>query len=489
VGLQTELGVRAGLGPGESLPAGRRLEDGMSLANGHTAADITPGKLPTIAAFRYALALPLLLLPTAMPALALRSLWQIPGGVWLSPLVYYAVYFLTTAALLRWLHRPQGSIARGGWAEVRWWLGESLWVDTSATLFPLLATSFTSSIFRLFGARVGRDAEISTAEHINPTGLTLGTGAFLADAVSMGACRVTHQSIDGGPVSIGQRSFVGNNSVVPPNAVIGDAALLGVLSVAPAAMAAGHGSWLGIPALRLPRRADQATATEQQTYQPHWQVRLCRGVMEATRTLLPSAAVLYLVYQLFLHPANSVSEALVLAAKVALLCALVGVSATLVAKWLLTGRVRPHTAPLWNSKVWRLEWVAVWHEWLAWTNFLQLCSGTPWLNLYYRALGARIGKRVYCDTRFVTEYDLISLADDVAVNADADLQTHLFEDRVMKCGPVTLQSRSSIGTTSVVLYNATVSSDATLQAHSLLMKGEVLPPNTHWQGSPAQAVF
>ena len=104
----------------------------------------------------------------------------------------------------------------------------------------------------------------------------------------------------------------------------------------------------------------------------------------------------------------------------------------------------------------------------------------------FRALGARIGKRVYLETTDITEHDLVRLGDDVCVNADATLQTHLFEDRVMKMSTVDVGDRCTIGALSLVLYDTQMEADANLNSLSLLMKGETLPAGTNWEGIPAR---
>ena len=101
-------------------------------------------------------------------------------------------------------------------------------------------------------------------------------------------------------------------------------------------------------------------------------------------------------------------------------------------------------------------------------------------------MGCRIGKRCYSDTTDITEFDLVDIGDDVALNDLAGLQTHLFEDRVMKVSRVTVRDRATIGSYAIVLYDAEIGKDAQLGDLSVIMKGEVLPDGTAWEGSPAR---
>jgi non-ribosomal peptide synthetase-like protein len=113
-------------------------------------------------------------------------------------------------------------------------------------------------------------------------------------------------------------------------------------------------------------------------------------------------------------------------------------------------------------------------------------SGTPFLSWYLRLLGARIGRRVYLETTDFSEFDLARIGDEAALNADCTVQTHLFEDRIMKMSHVDIGPGCSVGTGSLVLYDTRMDPGSNLGALSLLMKGEVLPAGTAWAGSPAR---
>ncbi len=70
-------------------------------------------------------------------------------------------------------------------------------------------------------------------------------------------------------------------------------------------------------------------------------------------------------------------------------------------------------------------------------------------------------------------------------NAFSGPQTHLFEDRIMRIGRVNVGPHATLGTRSTVLYDASVEAHCRLGPLTLLAKGEHLPPNTAWEGSPA----
>ena len=63
------------------------------------------------------------------------------------------------------------------------------------------------------------------------------------------------------------------------------------------------------------------------------------------------------------------------------------------------------------------------------------------------------------DTTDLTEHDLVAIGDDVALNEFGGLQTHLFEDRVMKVGAIRIGDRATIGSLAIVLYDAEVGAE------------------------------
>ena len=102
---------------------------------------------------------------------------------------------------------------------------------------------------------------------------------------------------------------------------------------------------------------------------------------------------------------------------------------TVAMKWILIGRYRRSEHPLWCGFVWSDEMMNAAQEQLADERLLRLAIGTPLMSLYLRAMGARIGRGVWCETTAVTEHDMITLEDGTAVNRGGCLMTHLFHDR------------------------------------------------------------
>jgi len=113
--------------------------------------------------------------------------------------------------------------------------------------------------------------------------------------------------------------------------------------------------------------------------------------------------------------------------------------------------------------------------------------GTPFLPWALRLYGAKMGRGIYMDSTDITEFDCVNVGDYTAINATSALQTHLYEDRVMKVGRVTVGQGVTVGCTATVLYDTHIGDFARIGPLSIIMKGEDLPAHTAWHGAPAVA--
>jgi non-ribosomal peptide synthetase-like protein len=180
--------------------------------------------------------------------------------------------------------------------------------------------------------------------------------------------------------------------------------------------------------------------------------------------------------------------AIVCAPFVLLAGALLATAITIAMKWVLIGRYRRSEHPLWSWFVWRDEMMNAAQEQLADERLLRLAMGTPLMSMYLRAMGARIGRGVWCETTAVTEHDMITLEDGTAVNRGGCLMTHLFHDRLLRIGPTRLDPGATLGPTAVVLPDTHLGAATRVSGHSVVLRGEELPPDTRWHGTPVVAL-
>ena len=125
--------------------------------------------------------------------------------------------------------------------------------------------------------------------HIDPDLLTLGPECFVADLAVVGAARVLQRLRRAGRDGSRRRGFVGNAALVPGDTRLAHDSLIGVLSVPPPRPVEPGSSWLGSPAIFLPRRQASDKFDESLTFRPPPRLVACRLAIEFLRVVLPSA--------------------------------------------------------------------------------------------------------------------------------------------------------------------------------------------------------
>jgi non-ribosomal peptide synthetase-like protein len=272
---------------------------------------------------------------------------------------------------------------------------------------------------------------------------------------------------------------------------VGDGVLLGVLSCpAPGETLDDSGKWLGSPAFSLPHIRKEICYGAAQTYRPTRAAQRHRALSDAIRVLLPGAisGVSLVAFAALLGAAIAALPwwAAALAAPV-LAAGLAFASIALVAgiKRLLMGTFEPTVQPLWCRYVWNNEIVNGTYEAIA-EAVMPPLLGTPLAAVCLRWMGCRIGRWAYLETTYFSEFDLVDIGDHAAINFGATIQTHLFEDRVMKADYLRIGKGASVGNMAVVLYDTEIKRGASLGQLSLLMKGETLPADSRWAGIPSE---
>ena len=412
----------------------------------------------------------------------------------LSYIIVFAVVTVILTRLLQWGIKP-GKYPIYSMFYVRKWFADQLMSLSLIVLHPIYATVYISLLFRALGAKVGRNTEISTASSVTHPLLVIGKGAFVADAVTLGESDVRGQQLILDNTVIGNNSFVGNSALIPQGYQLPGRMLIGVLSVPPSKEqleAETAKDWFGSPSIALPRRQASRTFATELTARPSAGRVLARSIVEFIRILIPETVILICSILFIAYAHDLLVSApwwmiiLQLPFYYLFFMGLPAFIVTAALKWLTVGIYKPDQKPMWTSKVWRSEAITSTYEALSVPFLLDFMRGTPWLPVILRVLGVKTGKRVWMNTTDVTEYDMVHIGDDTALNEDCGPQTHLFEDRVMKVGPIKIGKRCSIGAGSIILYDSEIGDNVNVDPLSLVMKGENLQSNSSWGGSPVR---
>ncbi|MBF6214617.1 amino acid adenylation domain-containing protein [Nocardia puris] len=411
-----------------------------------------------------------------------RAFLMLPVAVLLSLGVYAAATIVLVRLFAIGLTEGYHPVrSRVGWQA---WSTERLLDSARTFLFPLYASLLTPVWLRLLGAKVGKHVEASTVLLL-PKFTTVADGAFLADDTMIASYELGGGWLRIGEAKVGKRAFLGNSGMTAPGRRVPKNGLVAVLSAAPTKAKAGS-SWLGSPPVRLRRASESADA--RRTYDPPKRLRVARAFVETCRlfpvlvTFAIGLGVLFALAwlaQRIGHLPTALLSGVVLLAAGAVAC-----GSAVLAKWLLVGRIRAEEHPLWSSFVWRNEVSDTFVETVAAPWFARAATGTPVLNLWLRALGADIGRGVWCESYWLPEADLVTLGDGATVERGCVVQTHLFHDRIMAMDTVVLGAGATLGPHCVALPAASIGAGATVGPASLVMRGDTVPPSTRWWGNP-----
>ncbi|MBL8924854.1 MAG: amino acid adenylation domain-containing protein, partial [Pseudonocardia sp.] len=394
----------------------------------------------------------------SLKTLVLHALAVAPVGMLTSVVLYATMFALTVRVVSRWLKPGFHKVdSRAGWAA---WLVESMVDGARATLFPLYAGLITPFWLRRLGATIGRHVEASTVTGL-PRLMRADDGSFLADDTQVAPYETGGGWVLLGEASVGERSFVGNSGIVGPGRRVPDHSLVAVLSSAPAHAEVGT-SWLGRPAMELPRVAE--TGDLARTFAPPRRLVVARALVESMRVLpwliMAVLGVGVLTVFEFIRTEWGWGVAAAAAGLVMFGAGLVAALVTTAAKWLLVGRFREGQHPLWSSFVWRNELFDVFYEELGVPWFGGPFLGTPMFNAWVRTLGVKVGKGVWLESYWLPETDLVRLGDGATVNRGCVLQTHLFHDRLLRISSVQLARGATLGPRSFVLPGASIGAGA-----------------------------
>ena len=531
MGAHSAIGIRSGLAPGAELAAGCVLSDLSWL---EAAARTTPGEAwDGVPARRAGLAPepPRLAGPPAglvegVSSLSLRALARLAVEAPLvgAALLVAAWFGLDQAALLGWLEAPRlelelvllvtavlvlrvpaallvegllvrwltptraTSCRRGSMAWERLWIVSELsdsasnWLSGSL-MWPLW--------LRAAGMKIGRNSEVSTLIDLVPGMVEIGDECFLADGIYLGGPRLRSGVASIERTRIGDRTFVGNHATIPSGERLPDDITIGVSTVASARSIVGPGIWFGHPPFHMARKADPAL-DRALTHEPSFARRVSRWSWELLRFGLPlPVAALALGWAVLaeapLWPAAGAWGALAAVMVATLATGAAAILFLVALKWLLIGRVRPGTHPLWSC--WCSRWDFLFVAWsMVARGFLAELEGTLFLNAVLRLFGVKIGKRVLLGAGFsqVVDPDMLAFDDDSTVVGN--FQAHTFEDRVLKIGHVRIRAGATVGHHAVLFYGADIGERALVAPHGVVLKGERLAGDTDWTGVPVQRV-
>jgi acetyltransferase-like isoleucine patch superfamily enzyme len=155
----------------------------------------------------------------------------------------------------------------------------------------------------------------------------------------------------------------------------------------------------------------------------------------------------------------------------------------------LTGARSPGDADMRLADMdWRLM---QWARYVAATYVVRLFAGplfrgTPVWTLYLRMNGAKLGRRVFINSLYVSDHNLLDFGNDVVIGGEVHLSGHTVEGGFVKTGRVVLGDGVTVGLCSVIDIDVKVGPRAQIGALSFVPKHSRLEGDQVYVGIPVK---
>jgi len=183
------------------------------------------------------------------------------------------------------------------------------------------------------------------------------------------------------------------------------------------------------------------------------------------------------------EPGDSIPVAVAWSLTVFILVEILSFIIAILGKRLLVGNLKPGRYPLWGGTYFRF-WLS---EKLSTLAPIRLFHGTPWLNLYLRLLGAKIGRHVFIDNIIVAVPELLTIEEGADLGSAVIISNARVSQGYLIVGPVRIGQGALVESNTVLENHTCVGAKARLEAMSCLAEGVQIPAGETWAGAPARA--
>ena len=157
---------------------------------------------------------------------------------------------------------------------------------------------------------------------------------------------------------------------------------------------------------------------------------------------------------------------------------------------ILGGLLRP---PLREGRYPLKSWVTIGWAWSLLFHkvaqmFIKNIVPSLQVNIYYKLMGAKIGKSVQILTDSLNDAHMVTLGDGVVVGGNATINGHLVERGEIVLAPVKVGNNAVIGGGSIVQPGCTIGEGAGVASRAVVPKWTEIPAGEAWGGIPASFI-
>ena len=155
-----------------------------------------------------------------------------------------------------------------------------------------------------------------------------------------------------------------------------------------------------------------------------------------------------------------------------------------VTRIILRLRLKEGNYPLysWNAIKWACITALTLMLNFTFTDFILL---TPFMNLLLRMLGAKLGKNVQINSKYVFDLTLLEIGDNTVIGGWAFIVAHVVERGVLKLKRVKIGKNVTIGSHAKIMPGCEIGDNAIIGSSAVLLKNTKVEPGAVYFGVPA----
>jgi len=121
-------------------------------------------------------------------------------------------------------------------------------------------------------------------------------------------------------------------------------------------------------------------------------------------------------------------------------------------------------------------------------TFMDFMILTPFITLFFRLMGAKVGKNVQINSKYCADLSLLELEEGAVIGGHATVIAHSFERGHLILRKVKIGKHAVIGLNSVILPGCQIGEKALIAAGAVLQKNTIVEPRNVYFGVPAISV-
>ncbi len=154
-------------------------------------------------------------------------------------------------------------------------------------------------------------------------------------------------------------------------------------------------------------------------------------------------------------------------------------------RWLFRLRLTEGNYPIFSLPALRWAFISSLYLMINFT-FIDFILLTPFANLLFRLLGAKLGKNVQFNSKFVFDATLLEIGDNTVIGGGAIIIGHIVERGLLRLKKVKIGRNVTIGSHATIMPGCEIGDGAMIGASAVLLKDTQVGRREIWFGIPAE---